>query len=87
MRRSASATYRLDMTRQFHMIVNPSDDEAFVALVDRLAGPGGTAADLVAALRTSNPLAAVHVRDLSGEQATVWYVYRDGRWRRPGTAA
>jgi hypothetical protein len=31
-------------------------------------------------LRERHPAATVHVRLLSSEPSTVWYVYRDGRW-------
>lgn len=48
-----------------------------------VAGP----AELQAALRDRYPRCVVRSRDLSGETASVWYVYRDGRWSPPGGAA
>jgi hypothetical protein len=63
------------------LVINPRSDADFVREADRLAGDGMTQPGLLqAALRGSYPQAAVHARQLSGEAATVWYVYRDGRW-------
>ena len=35
-------------------------------------------------LRQRWPLALVRPRELAGEQAQIWYVYRDGHWVQPG---
>ena len=35
-------------------------------------------------LRRRWPRALVRPRELAGEQAQIWYVYRDGHWVRPG---
>jgi hypothetical protein len=63
------------------LILNPRDDADFMdvaqGFVDRgAAGPE----DLQRLLRTRYPRAAVRPRDLSSEQTSVWYVYRDGHW-------
>lgn len=38
--------------------------------------------DLEAILRSRYPTAVVRPRELEGERAEVWYVYRDGHWIR-----
>ncbi|HEX5827754.1 MAG TPA: hypothetical protein VFY23_09560 [Candidatus Limnocylindrales bacterium] len=63
------------------LILNPRDDADFMdvaqSFVDRgAAGPE----DLQRLLRDRYPRAAVRPRDLSSEQTSVWYVYRDGHW-------
>ncbi|MEA2550059.1 MAG: hypothetical protein QOI00_1218 [Chloroflexota bacterium] len=35
-------------------------------------------------LRLRWPQALVRPRELAGERAEIWYVYRDGHWIRPG---
>ena len=67
------------------VIVNPGDDGGFGELVNKLLGNGArTIAALQSALRQEYPLAVVHSREISDERVVVWYVYRDGRWVRPG---
>jgi len=51
-----------------------------VRLVREEAASAATPADLQQALRTHHPRAVVHQRELEGERAVVWYVYREGRW-------
>ncbi len=64
------------------LVVNPRTDASFVEFVreqiDGLAD--NDPLDLERRLRERHPEATVHVRVLSSEPATVWYVYRDGRW-------
>ena len=70
------------------LIVNPRDDAGFEDLVDTLMRDGAqTTGALQSALRQQYPKAAVHAREISAERVVVWYVYRDGRWVRPGGAA
>jgi hypothetical protein len=70
------------------VIVNPRDDTAFGDLVDELVGNGAQTTDgLEIGLRHRYPLASVHAREISAERIVVWYVYRDGRWVRPGGVA
>jgi hypothetical protein len=69
------------------LMLNPRDDEAFGDLVARLVAGGiKTTTALQAALRDRYPEAVVHKREISAERVVVWYVYRDGRWIRPGGA-
>ena len=71
------------------LIVNPRDDEAFGDLVEGFVAAGAeTTAALQAALRHAGyTRATVHPREISAEPVVVWYVYREGRWIRPGGAA
>ena len=69
------------------LMLNPRDDEAFGDLVAELVASGiQTTTALEAALRDRYPEAVVHLREISAERVVVWYVYRDGRWIRPGGA-
>ena len=70
------------------LVLNPRSDRSFVTFVDHLSREElTTAAALQARLREQYPRAVVHARGLSGEDVTMWYVYRDGHWTRdePGT--
>lgn len=69
------------------LVINPRDDEAFVGVCHGLIGDNATPAAFEAALHPQYPDAVVRARDLSSEQANVWYVYRDGHWIRPGPRA
>ena len=60
--------------------VFPRDDADFVALVDTAALSARSPDELERRLRETHPRAIVRARDLSGEKAQVWYVYRDGSW-------
>jgi hypothetical protein len=62
------------------LILNPRQDEGFVALAERLADRATTPAALQAALREHYPAATVRPRLLSTDSGDVWYVYRDGIW-------
>lgn len=64
------------------MVLNPADDDAFAAFAERSLDEGDDIEAFQEQLRLVYPLAVVHERVLSGERATVWYVYRDGRWTR-----
>jgi hypothetical protein len=66
------------------LIASPRDDAAFRKFAEQLVANGVAApATLESALRVRYPKALVRARDLAGERAVVWYVYRDGRWMRP----
>jgi hypothetical protein len=63
------------------LIVNPITDHDFVSAAERLVDDGAATVEaLEAGLRVRYPRAVVRERELSGEQVSVWYVYRDGRW-------
>lgn len=63
------------------LVVSPRDDAAFRELAEQLVADGVAAADaLEVALRMRYPKTVVRARDLAGERAVVWYVYREGRW-------
>jgi hypothetical protein len=63
------------------LVLNPRGDRSFVTYVDRLSREElTTAAALQARLREQFPRAVVRARGLSGEDVTMWYVYRDGHW-------
>ena len=62
------------------MIINPRSDAEFARFVDEQAPGVSDAAELQANLRQRYPHTTVRGRELSGETAQVWYVYRDGRW-------
>jgi hypothetical protein len=64
--------------------LNPGDDEAFAADVDRLIATGlRDVKEFQERLRAFYPEATVRPRDLASEPFVVWYVYRDGRWVHP----
>jgi hypothetical protein len=66
------------------LVVNPVTDREFGAFAEAQLGDGAKAiGEFQVRLRVRYPLAAVHARDLAGEQFTVWYVYRDGHWTDP----
>jgi hypothetical protein len=63
------------------LVLNPRSDRSFVTYVDHLSREElTTAVALQARLREQFPRAVVHARGLSGEDVTMWYVYRDGHW-------
>jgi hypothetical protein len=63
------------------LIVNPTDDDVFAEYAQTLVDHGAASTDeLERRLREEYPRASVHARDLAGESATIWYVYREGRW-------
>jgi len=67
------------------LLVNPRTDSVFAAVArDELAAcTEDSPAALEYRLRERYPNATVHVRSLSNEPTTVWYLYRDGRWTPP----
>ena len=65
------------------LVLNPPDDDAFRALAERLVGGDvREPSELQARLRERWPRALVRPRELAGEPAQIWYVYRDGHWVR-----
>jgi len=66
--------------RGVSLTVNPKADGVFVALAQRLAREAPDRAALERQLRVQYPAAVVRPRDLSGEPASTFYVYRDGFW-------
>ena len=75
-----------DSERPPVLVLNPPDDREFRDLATRLIDEGVRApASLQRRLRERHPHAIVRPRDLVGEQTSIWYVYRDGRWVGSGT--
>jgi hypothetical protein len=68
------------------LLINPRTDTEFANTARELleATPGDDPIALERRLRERYPTATVHVRSLSNEPITVWYIYRDGHWTRPG---
>jgi hypothetical protein len=67
------------------LVLNPPDDDAFRRMALALVRDGAAEpVTLESALRRTYPDAVVRPRELAGESAEIWYVYRDGRWVRPG---
>jgi hypothetical protein len=68
------------------LVINPRDDDVFVAFVKRqfAAGPM-SAIELEAQLRAQYPRVSIRERGLSGEAGATWYVYREGTWTRSET--
>ena len=66
------------------LVLNPPDDEEFGSYAMGLVEGGVVAPEaLEDGLRRRYPAAIVRPRELAGERAEIWYVYRDGRWVRP----
>ena len=65
------------------LVTIPTADRDFEAYVRETYVDGSTPATFEVLIRADYPLAVVRARALSGELFTVWYVYRDGRWRPP----
>jgi hypothetical protein len=61
-------------------VLNPVTDRTFAAFAAHELDGAGNIEVFEARLRARYPPTAVHARVLSGEPATVWYVYRDGHW-------
>jgi hypothetical protein len=64
------------------VVINPAIDGEFAAQVNSHLPNAGSPEALEQALRAQYPQVVVHRRELSSEPITIWYVYRDGRWRR-----
>ena len=74
-----------DMNPRPTLILSPPDDPRFRSLAtDGLEEGVVTPEALEAILRREYPDAIVRERELAGERTQIWYVYRDGRWVRPG---
>jgi hypothetical protein len=63
------------------LVINPANDSVFEATVKNRLREVATPEALQEALRSQYPEVVVHRRELSSEPITMWYVYRDGRWR------
>ena len=73
-----------DEERQPTLVLNPPDDDAFRSMAEGLVHDGVDQPDaLQAGLRRTYPHVLVRPRELAGEHAQIWYVYRDGHWIRP----
>lgn len=69
------------------LVLNPREDTVFTGFAEALVTDGTTtASELQARLRERYPLATVRPRDLSSEQTSIWYVYREGHWVPSGGA-
>ena len=64
------------------LVINPAHDAEFESYVKSLVPEAGRPDLLEQALRARYPEVVVRPRELSSEPVTIWYVYRDGRWRR-----
>jgi hypothetical protein len=64
------------------VVINPANDTEFEATVKSRLPDVTTPEALEEALRSQYPDVVIHRRELSSEPMTIWYVYRDGRWRR-----
>lgn len=62
------------------LITNPADDVAFRDSAHAALQEAQSVAELQEILRRDYPRTVVRARDLAGELAVVWYVYRDGHW-------
>ena len=67
------------------LVINPPDDDEFRSYAEGLVASGsGEPMPFQECLRRRYPDAIVRPRELAGEQAQIWYVYRDGHWIRSG---
>ena len=64
------------------LVINPAHDAEFESHVKSLLPEAGSPDMLEQALRPQYPQVVVRPRELSSEPITIWYVYRDGHWRR-----
>lgn len=63
------------------LITNPTNDVVFADFAQTLVDHGaGSTDELEGRLRDEYPSSTVHARELVGESAVIWYVYREGRW-------
>ena len=69
------------------LIINPSSDQEFTAFVHECTQAASDTDTLQECLRARYPRSVARMRALSGERASVWYVYRDGRWVAPDSEA
>ncbi len=67
------------------LVLNPLDDDEFRSAAQRAVDAGALVPSaLQRILRLRYPKSVVRPRDLVGERAEMWYVYREGRWVRSG---
>lgn len=67
------------------LVLNPLDDDEFRGIAQKAVAAGARVPSaLQRAIRLQYPRSIVRPRDLAGERAEIWYVYRDGRWIRSG---
>ena len=65
------------------LVLNPLDDDEFRGVAQKAVNAGAMVPSaLQRAIRQRYPKSVVRPRDLAGERAEIWYVYRDGRWVR-----
>jgi len=67
-------------TKPPSLVTNPASDHAFRAAADAALETSQSIGDFQRILREGYPRTVVRARELSGEQAVVWYVYREGHW-------
>jgi len=67
-------------TQRPTVVTNPADDVPFRDAAAGALQEGQTPDELQLLLRRDYPRAVVRARDLAGERAVVWYVYREGHW-------
>jgi hypothetical protein len=67
-------------TQRPALVTNPADDVAFRDDAEAALEEGQSPAELQRILRARYPRVVVRQRDLAGERAVVWYVYREGHW-------
>jgi hypothetical protein len=79
-RPSAYVAAPVTETERPTLVTNPSNDVAFRAAAEAALQEGQSVAELREILRRDYPRVVVRARDLAGERAVVWYVYRDGHW-------
>jgi hypothetical protein len=66
------------------VVLNPRNDEDFVAYAEAILAEGETTPDAFQErMRERYPSAVVRPRELASEPFTLWYCYRDGTWTRP----
>jgi hypothetical protein len=66
------------------LILNPADDREFGAAAEHFIASGFVEPTLLQdCLHDRWPRAIVRPRELAGEHAQIWYVYRDGHWVHP----
>jgi hypothetical protein len=71
---------KMTETQRPTLVTNPADDVAFRDAAESALQEGQSPSELQGLLRRDYPRAVVRARDLAGERAVAWYVYREGRW-------
>jgi hypothetical protein len=67
-------------TQRPTLVTNPPNDVAFRDAAEAALQEGQSIDELQEILRRAYPRVVIRQRDLAGERAVVWYVYRDGHW-------